>query len=189
MALINYPKTPKHTVWVLLFGNSWTELGSINHVDSKVSGFMLSFCVAELQRPCAIYCLYFYPIIWSGDKAAFLLPKQSYSCFTTLFLLLWEERVNRTESRQEWSFIFLYVCLLNALGCPQVLWLGLHAAYSVWAAGKAWGYWAVRTDAPYCEDALQSSWHVPSLFCLFQLPFWETLLWTRRTCECLKWRE
>lgn len=32
-------------------------------------------------------------------------------------------------------------------------------------------------------------WPCAVSVCLFQLPFWETLLWMRRTCDHLKWTE
>lgn len=50
-----------------------------------------------------------------------------------------------------------YICVLHALGLSPVLWPGLHAAYSVWAAGKAWGYWMALTFFLTCLLCLSVS--------------------------------
>lgn len=161
IVLINYPWAPKHTVWVLLFGHIWTEHGSINHVTGQVSEFILSLHRMNLHELHAMCCLYFHPIIWSPYKAAFLLPKQTY----ILFLFHCEQRVNRAESRKEWSLYF-YMCVTcsrpstSALTGPPCSLLSLSGRKSSRQPG----------GSDWCSilwSFLTVVWHVPSLFVCF----------------------
>lgn len=51
IALINYPRAPKHTAWVLLFGNIWIEDGLINHITTLrfLSSYSVSTFASHVQ--------------------------------------------------------------------------------------------------------------------------------------------
>lgn len=139
ITFINCSRTLRHTEKKSLFRNIWiseqsvvSRIGSLS-LHSAFTGqvqYVVTFPSYNLESTEVVY-----PVI--------------QTCWVVLRLYFYSpvgKRVNRTESRKEWT-IYFNICVLHALGLPQVLWIALHTSYSARVAGSARGNWAAQTDA------------------------------------------
>ena len=115
----------------------------------------------DLYKPCVMCCFFFYLITelrqgWPVNQTNIPLPHNS------IFISLHGKDKQRRST-------YTFIRVLHSIDLPRVLGLGLHAAYSVWAAGKAWGYSTVQTDSWYCETIVSYMCR----FCLsLSVAFW-----------------
>lgn len=106
----------------------------------------------------SVCCFCFLSCNWVNTRQPSCYPNW-HTSVSQLYLGSTIKRVN--GARVSKGVKCVCVCLLKKLA--QEFWLD----FPVWAAGKAWGYRTVQTDASYYAIALHIVWHVLSLSAAF----------------------